>query len=88
MMVHSYLYYVLGVSIITDDQWQSWANELVVLQRDHPQPIGFFDDEFSDWTGDTGMHLIKIPWAKAKAWHLFTHHPQFRDTETEAAKLT
>lgn len=59
MVIHSYLYYRLDESIISDDTWQKWANELVDLQKNHPEccTIGCFDVEFKDWTGATGMHL-------------------------------
>lgn len=69
MLVHSYLYYVLGESIVSDDKWQQWADELESLQRDHPAEcnIGFYDVEFRDWTGATGMHLPKDDNVRAKA---------------------
>jgi len=47
--------------IISDDQWQSWADELTKLQTENPKlcKIKFFDKEFADWDGSTGMHLPK-----------------------------
>lgn len=47
--------------IVSDDQWQAWADELAKLQADNPKccKIDFYDKEFADWTGDTGMHLPK-----------------------------
>lgn len=59
MLVHSYLYYWMDSPIISDDQWQAWADELETLQRDNPDclTIGYYDKEFSDWTGATGAHL-------------------------------
>lgn len=67
MLVHSYLYYWMGTSLVSDDQWQTWANELRDLQKEHPAPIGFYDEEFNDWTGDTGMHLPRDEWVTNKA---------------------
>lgn len=59
MLVHSYLYYAKDEPIISDDQWQAWANELTKLQNDNPKlcKLGYYDKDFSDWDGSTGMHL-------------------------------
>jgi hypothetical protein len=59
MLVHSYLYYHMDTSIIPDDQWQTWADELTKLQLDHPKccKINYYDRDFKDWDGSTGMHL-------------------------------
>lgn len=59
MLVHSYLYYVKDEPIISDDQWQAWADELTQLQNDNPKlcKLKYFDKEFFDWDGSTGMHL-------------------------------
>jgi hypothetical protein len=61
MMIHSYLYYVMDESVITDGKWQQWADELVVLQEQE-KTIGFYDDVFADWDGSTGMHLPRDEW--------------------------
>ena len=66
MMVHSYLYYVLDSPVITDDKWQQWADELTALQLQKKQ-IGFYDEEFVDWDGSTGMHLPKDDWIDYRA---------------------
>ena len=60
MFVHSHLYYNLNKANITDTQFDSWAIELSVLQRLYPFKLGFYDDHFIDWNGNTGYHL-KIP---------------------------
>lgn len=73
MLIHSYLYYVLDSPIIPDDTWQRWADELVVLQHDNPQPIDFYDDVFSDWDASTGMHLPQDAWVREKAYKLLDH---------------
>lgn len=61
MLVHSYLYYVKDDPIISDEQWQAWADELTQLQNDYPNccKIKYYDKEFFDWDGSTGMHLPK-----------------------------
>jgi len=61
MMVHSYMYYTLDDTIVSDDKWQQWADELTELQK-RKTKIGFYDKEFADWNGSTGMHLPKDKW--------------------------
>lgn len=60
MIIHSYLYYRMDEAIISDDDWQSMANDLVEIQAAHPEPTGYFDELFADWRGDTGMHLVRL----------------------------
>lgn len=67
MLIHSHLYYRMDAPIISDDQWQSWADELVTLQREHPGAIGWYDAAFADWDGSTGMHLPGDGWIIEKA---------------------
>lgn len=70
MLIHSCLYYEMDSEIVTDDKWQQWANELTELQNNHPdcKTIGFYDREFGDWDGSTGMHLPhRNPWVYGMA---------------------
>lgn len=73
MLVHSYLYYHRDTSIVSDHQWQDWANELTTLQKLYPDPIGFYDNEFQDWDGSTGMHLPINNWIYQKAEQLLRY---------------
>ena len=73
MMVHSYLYYEMDANIIDDDTWQRWADELVELQK-RKATIGFYDEEFADWNGSTGMHLPKDDWIIRRAKWLWKQH--------------
>lgn len=59
MLVHSYIYYRRDDSIVDDYKWQEWANELADLQKKNPSEcsMDFYDEEFKDWTGDTGNML-------------------------------
>ena len=57
MVVHSCIYYHLNQNLISDDQWQAWANQLRRLQRKNPGNVGYMDEEFKDWDGSTGCHL-------------------------------
>ncbi len=57
MLVHSYLYYAANHPVVSDDQWQAWANDLRDLQAMFGITIGFLDAAFYGWTGATGFHL-------------------------------
>lgn len=59
MMVHSYIYYVLGENIITDYTWSNWAMNLVYLQEMHPHISAnvCYAEAFKDWDGSTGAYL-------------------------------
>jgi len=57
MLVHSYIYYEKDDNIVDDFKWQQWADELVVLQKENPGDIGYYDKEFKGWTGAGGSHL-------------------------------
>lgn len=73
MLVHSCIYYELNDNIVSDHQWQAWADELQQLQEKHPEhlEIGFYDNAFKDWTGATGNHLPhRDPWVMRKSQHL------------------
>lgn len=82
MLVHSYLYYHLDDSIISDDLWQEWAEELTELQK-QCQEIGFYDSTFRDWDGTTGMHLPKDGWIAGKAHQLIQYREKYGTTTTQ-----
>ena len=76
MLIHSCIYYELNDNIVSDHQWQEWADELEKLQRENPQrcTIGFYDYEFRDWTGATGNHLPhRDPWVFSKAQQILDY---------------
>ena len=74
MLIHSYIYYTLGLNIISDDKWQDAANELRDIQNNNPPIINWYDDSFNDWTGDTGMHLPKDEWVVGKSNYILQLH--------------
>ncbi len=61
LAVHSYIYYELGVSLVSDQRWQEWADELTEMHTKHPEYTDAHDEYFDDWDGTTGYHLCKIP---------------------------
>jgi hypothetical protein len=74
MLIHSCLYYELNESILSDDTWQKWADELQKLQEDNPDclVIDCWDYEFRDWDGATGAHLPhRHPWVYNKAKYIY-----------------
>lgn len=73
MLVHSYLYYTLDSPIISDDAWQKKAQQLVNLQKKFKKHINFYDKEFKDWDGSTGMHLPADSWVVAKGNQLLRY---------------
>jgi hypothetical protein len=76
MILHSYIYYhSVDFPIISDEKWQEWANDLVDLQSKYDKIIGFYDNEFSDWTGDTGCHLPTPITFKQLAFSLMRYKP-------------
>lgn len=78
MLIHSYIYYILDDSIVSDDKWQEWADELAILQNEEEYPmIGWYDKEFRDWTGETGYHLPRDPWIAEKATYLLRLHHKY-----------
>lgn len=84
MLVHSFIYYVLNDSVVSDHQWQRWADELVQLQKEYPEPIGFYDKEFADWDASSGYHLPKDGWVSGEALWLL----RFIDERRWKAKVS
>lgn len=77
MLVHSCIYYEMNDNIVSDHQWQEWAEELAKLQNENPDccTIKYFDREFKDWDGTTGAMLpYRHPQIFAKAEWLVKYH--------------
>ena len=73
ILVHSCIYYEFDASIISDNQWNSWAKELIELQRKYPQESAnvLWFEVFRNFDGSTGMDLpIKDSWVMNKASEL------------------
>lgn len=62
IMLHSVLYYYYGGSIISDQQFDRWAYELLDLQNKYPleSKKAPHYDLFSDWDASSGFDL-QIP---------------------------
>lgn len=59
ILVHSFLYYELDMSLVPDDKWSSWAQELVDLQVNYPDVSSkvIFFEAFKNFDGSTGFYL-------------------------------
>lgn len=59
LLVHSLLYYELDFTVVSDEKWSKWAQELVKLQTNHPEESRtvIFFNAFSDFDGSTGFNL-------------------------------
>jgi len=79
ILIHSCIYYAMDDNIVSDDQWQQWANELAELQDKYPEccKIKFFDREFVAWDGTSGAFLpLKNEWVWNKALYMLELHKQ------------
>lgn len=72
MLVHSYLYYEKDTNIVSDMKWSKWAVELAELQNKHPDIAKKveFAEQFEDWDGSSGAHLVYSDEIKATAERL------------------
>lgn len=70
ILVHSCVYYELNGSSVSDRQWDSWARELVTLQKQYPDIAEkvIWHSNFVDFDATTGFNLpIKDEWVMKKA---------------------
>lgn len=69
ILVHSYIYYVMGQEVISDKQWDTWARELVQLQREHPTIAETAIEawQFRDFDATTGFHFEYPDWVEGTA---------------------
>lgn len=75
MLVHSYIYYWMDSSVVSDHQWQAWANSLRDLQTMFGwEGFGYFDLTFKGWDGSTGCDLPQDPRMVDKARWLVQEH--------------
>lgn len=60
LLVHSYIYYELDDSIISDSQWSEWGVELVDLRETYPDIYdkSVYSEAFRTFDASTGFDLI------------------------------
>jgi NAD-dependent DNA ligase adenylation domain len=76
ILVHSFLYYQLNESIISDHTFDAWCNELVKLLKDYPEEAkqSIYYEEFKDFDGSSGFDL---PF----------HYPEIQNTGYKILKI-
>jgi hypothetical protein len=60
ILVHSILYYKYDRPLIADHVYDSWAQELIRLQAEHPEiseAVEYHRDAFGNFTSSTGYDL-------------------------------
>lgn len=65
LLVHSCLYYNMNTNLIDDKTWDTWARELVDLQKLYPELSNkvSWSEAFQDWDASTGAFLpLNDPW--------------------------
>jgi NAD-dependent DNA ligase len=80
ILVHSCLYYRFNTTLVSDEQYDAWARELMQLQKQHSdianeciEPEAF--KKFSETT--SGFNLPLYGWVQAMAEHLLRIHKQY-----------
>jgi len=85
LIVHSALYYHFNHSIVSDNIYDGWTQELVQLHKDFPDYSDRYDEYFVDWAGETGYHFPKDEHILSIADGLLRTHDRKRNVE-ELAK--
>lgn len=65
--MHAFIYYELGISHVSDSEWQRWADRLVELHEQYPDYSDDYDSYWEGFDGTTGFDLCQIPGLKASA---------------------
>ena len=89
MLIHSCIYYELDGNIISDQDWDSWAKELLKLQTDYPEISKqvMWYEAFKDWDATSGAFLpLKDPWVIKKAQKLLKKPVQKQSKITSKPK--
>lgn len=76
MLLHSYIYYEKGTSVITDATFDKWAYELRDLQKQYPEvseQVKWYT-YFKDWDGTTGYNLPYMVIQDRAEWLLEQFH--------------
>lgn len=77
ILVHSILYYKHDRPLIADHVYDAWAQELIRLQREHPEvseAVDYHRDAFRSFTSSTGYDLpLDDARANRVALDLLTH---------------
>lgn len=90
LLIHSCIYYELNQSVISDDTWNKWANELRDLQNEYPdisKQVVLYE-YFKDWDASTGAFLpITLDWVVNKASYIVELASRSKKKETTKKRL-
>lgn len=82
ILIHSFLYYRMNTSIVSDAQYDQWARELAELQARHPEVAKkcAYADAFEDFSESvTGFNLpLHDPWVVGKGQQILRIHEKRR----------
>lgn len=75
ILVHSYIYFVLDNSIISNHKFDEWANELIMLQNDNPEissKVELYDifHDFSNVSDSSSLNFELDPFLPKRAERL------------------
>ena len=75
ILVHSYIYYEMDDSIVSDAQWSQWAKELVWLSQEFPDIAKEvpYSKEFEGFDASTGFDFKYDDGIKNRAAQLIAH---------------
>ncbi len=75
ILVHSYIYYEMDDSVVSDAQWSQWAKELVWLSQEFPDisKKAPYYKEFDGFDGSTGFDFKYDEKIKNRAAQLIAH---------------
>lgn len=82
LLIHSCLYYRMNENIITDHTFDLWSNELVELQKKHPDTAKqcIYHEYFEDFDGSSGYNLpYHLPRILNAATTLLRVHKRFKE---------
>lgn len=78
LVIHSALYYVFDTPILTDKEFDTFAYELVKLQKENPKiskSVKYEYEAFKDFDGSTGFDLpIWTAESRCKAEYVYELH--------------
>ncbi|MEH7117241.1 hypothetical protein V7128_07440 [Neobacillus vireti] len=81
LTVHSFLYYQLNESIISDHTFDLWSKELVDLMEQYPEEFKqtVFYNDFKDFDGSSGFDLpYGNPNIQSIGYRLLEYHRKLR----------
>lgn len=76
LLVHSFLYYQLDTSVISDHTFDLWSKELAEAMREYPEIAkkSYHYKAFKDFDGSSGFDLpFHHPEVQNRGYHLLKH---------------